>query len=293
MARRLRVRVRLRPDAGADRQHRPVPAVRDRADPVHLPQGRARPGQCARPDPDHRGRRAGTGAGPARLRDGCQPDRRRRPSRTCWPVTCSRWPARSPPFYEACPVLKAPDPRLRDSQARPVRAGTAGAADRARPARHPGAGPDVAATGSQHPPRSQRNPSFGWPMSQNRPPAWRTWRTSTGPPVTARRTSSPPSSSGPARTHQRGSRRRSHSARQPGQQPPGPQRTSGQAQGAGLDGGDHRRSPAGRRRRDRRCRPGQPQHPRCSRGQHRFRDRRWPERGALPPAARPPCSTRR
>ena len=40
----LRVRVRLRPDARAHRQHRPVSAVRHHPGQVHLPQGRARPG---------------------------------------------------------------------------------------------------------------------------------------------------------------------------------------------------------------------------------------------------------
>ena len=40
---RQRVHLRLRPDAVADRQHRPLPAVRRRADPLDPPQGVARP----------------------------------------------------------------------------------------------------------------------------------------------------------------------------------------------------------------------------------------------------------
>ena len=65
---RPRVRLRLGPDAGADRQHRPLPAVRGRPDPVDPPQAGATPETRPAPIVADRAGRAGAGPGAAGLR---------------------------------------------------------------------------------------------------------------------------------------------------------------------------------------------------------------------------------
>ena len=88
--------LRLGPDARARRQHRALPAVRVRPDPVDVPAGRhAGPGRTA-PIVLAAAGRAGAGVGAARLRR-----RGRRGGADAWsstssPATCTGWPARSP-----------------------------------------------------------------------------------------------------------------------------------------------------------------------------------------------------
>ena len=102
------------------RQHRPLPAVRRRADPLDLPQGRQpRPGRGA-------GRRAGSilaragrarpGPGPAgvRLRGG------RRSATASSRTGCAAYlfdlAQAFTAFYEQCPILQAADPEVRASR---------------------------------------------------------------------------------------------------------------------------------------------------------------------------------
>ena len=68
----------------AHRQHRALPPVRRRADPLHLPLRRSRPGAGRRTPGDHRAGRARPRAGPARLRRRRRP--RRRPARAAPPL---------------------------------------------------------------------------------------------------------------------------------------------------------------------------------------------------------------
>ena len=147
---RLELRARLRPDAGADRQHRAIPAVRDGADPVDLPPGRARARSCHRPDPA--GPADGTGACAAPAGPGRGRHRSGRRGRTA--------PARGLPVRDGQRVhrvLRAvPGAEGRGradpcQQAGLVGADAARAADRAGTARHPGSRPDVTRAGLNRP----------------------------------------------------------------------------------------------------------------------------------------------
>ena len=92
---RQRVRLRPRPHGRADRQHRPLPAVRRRAHPLDLPPGRGGPGRPARADP----RRRAAGARPAPCTCSASatswPRSATSTSRTGCAPTSSSWPSRS------------------------------------------------------------------------------------------------------------------------------------------------------------------------------------------------------
>ena len=112
---RLELRPRLRPDAGPDRQHRAVPAVRDGADPVDLPAGRARAGGATGPiqltEPTERAlalRLLGFGAAVTEVASAAEPHR----LAAFLFETASAFTA----FYEQCPVLKAEDESTRHSR---------------------------------------------------------------------------------------------------------------------------------------------------------------------------------
>ena len=100
------------------------------------------PDQAAGPIVVDRGRRAGAGAAAARVRPGG-----RGVAAAAEPHKLAAFlfevASTFTTFYEQCPVLQAPEPPIRQSQARAVRADAAGPGRRARPARHPGARPDV------------------------------------------------------------------------------------------------------------------------------------------------------
>ena len=107
------LRVRPRPDGLADRQHRRLPAVRARPDPVDPAQGGAsaadRPSRprstrrcrCTRP--------SGRWCWRSTVRRRAAPTSPRRASRTGCATTSSSSAQAFTDFYENCPVLKAPD----------------------------------------------------------------------------------------------------------------------------------------------------------------------------------------
>ena len=118
---RQRVHLRLRPDARADRQHRPVPAVRRCPGQVGAAQGR--PGRrrgAERADRDHRGARARAGPGAAR-----PAGRRRAGGSRPGAAPAVRLPVRAGPGVH--PVLRAVPGAARRGPRRPdVPAGPAG-----------------------------------------------------------------------------------------------------------------------------------------------------------------------
>ena len=98
-------------------QHRPLPAVRRRADPLDLPQGRA----DARPRATGAGRagragRAGAGPGPARASAPWSSRSAAASSRTGCAAYLFDLAQAFTAFYEQCPVLQAADPAVRASR---------------------------------------------------------------------------------------------------------------------------------------------------------------------------------
>ncbi len=118
-------------------EHRALPPVRDRADPVHLPPGRPRPGR--RPRPDHAGRagRAGPRAAPARVRSRGPAGRGDHAAAPAggFPV---RGGQRVHHVLRAVPGAPGGRPVHPGQPAGAVRADPARPADRAGPARDPG-----------------------------------------------------------------------------------------------------------------------------------------------------------
>ncbi len=111
-----RVHLRLGPDDLLQGEHRPLPAVRDHQDQVHLPPGRDRRGRPARPDRDHRAGRAGAGAGScsSSARSSAQVAETAEPHRLC--AYLFEVASLFTSFYEQCPVLKADDEETRNSR---------------------------------------------------------------------------------------------------------------------------------------------------------------------------------
>ena len=108
------LRLRLGSDALLRRQHRAVPAVRARPDPVDLPQGRGhrtsgRPGRRRRSTPAERALALELLGFPELV----GPASPRPWSSTGSPATCTGWPTAFTAFYERCPVLKAEEPTRR------------------------------------------------------------------------------------------------------------------------------------------------------------------------------------
>src|SRR5579859_6700422 len=148
--------------ARIDRQHGPVPPVRDSADPLDLQSGGARAG---RRRGAHRTRgvgRARAGAAAARFRQ-----RGRRDGADRRTAQAGRVPLRHRQrLHDLLRAMPGHQGRKRGVAELAAGAGLAhaeGAARRARPARHPGTRPDVTAGRAG---RSQTNPSIRPPMSQ-------------------------------------------------------------------------------------------------------------------------------
>ena len=131
-----RVRIRLGPDDLVQGEHRALPPVCDRPDPVHLPPGRPRPGR--RPRPDHAGRagRAGPRAAPARVRGRGPAGRGDHAAAPAGGLPVRRGER----VHHVLRAMPGPPGRAGNpgQPAGAVRAHPAGPADRTRPARHPG-----------------------------------------------------------------------------------------------------------------------------------------------------------